>query len=518
MAPRHFPGSGWQLSYASVRGKGHIDGDLPNQDSVKVRSSKHGDVVCAVVSDGAGTAARSQEGSKLATQLICEQMCEAAERLYRSAGLSPGAVRDAFEHCIIRVRESLHARGASLSEFHCTMVAWISTPGGAYIAQIGDSVALSTSFKVIDEAGARQVDFFPGDGCVIYEPQRGEYSNETHFLTEPDWQSQLRISRVPDAVDAVLLMTDGAMDIAVLRGKVFRGFLSNLVAKLQCTPDREARRSTIETWLGAPQTYGVTADDKTLFVAIRPSKHAWTDMPVYLGAPPAPAPRRPGPQKPQAGHPVQARAVAPVRAPQTVTPRAGLAARPWVVPSLLALAVLQSLALAATTPQVKAMLSRHAGNPEVAAASVPAPRAPENSSSAAAASEPAASAVDTSFAAHDASTAVVTNAAGQAPQHGSSSKNDRPHGETAAGREMRSSGEESVTTETERNVPRASGVPGKKPSPTVPPAADRTSSRPQTGSRAERADASTPCAQACANGHASGCSCKDAAHRPQQSR
>lgn len=307
----------WQLSEASARGKAHVDNSLPNQDAVQVVTSANGDIACAVVSDGAGTAARSAEGSRAAADHIALKMCEFGRR-YRDGPLELEAVREELELQIALVRRRLDPQEASLREFHCTLVMWLGTPAGSVIAQIGDSAALATRFAWVNAADGQHADFFPDGGYRLHEVERGEYSNETHFITEPDWRSHLRIALLPADIDAVVLMTDGAMDIAMLNGKVFRGFLSNLVGKLLATPDLASRQATIHAWLDDRQTYGVTGDDKTLFVAVRQQRRAFAGHPVYLGPPDSRPPTTP-PMSPTK-HPATGAVDQPVARPAIAPP------------------------------------------------------------------------------------------------------------------------------------------------------------------------------------------------------
>lgn len=255
----------WLLSEASVRGKGHIDNGLPNQDSVAVRTSADGAIVSAIVSDGAGSALRSAEGSKITAEFMVSWMLQIGEDVH--SGVLPLAqVRDRLMTGIIELRKLLNAKGDSLKDFHCTLVGCLILPSGGMICQIGDSIAFSSKAITVGDNG---VDFFPTDQCKKYEVERGEYSNETHFVTESNWHQHLRIAPLPDTFDSVVMMTDGAMDIATLNGAVFRGFLSNLIGNLLNNDDRERRGSIINEWLADTKTYPVTADDKTIFIAIR---------------------------------------------------------------------------------------------------------------------------------------------------------------------------------------------------------------------------------------------------------
>lgn len=255
----------WLLSEASVRGKGHIDNGLPNQDSVAVRTSADGAIVSAIVSDGAGSALRSAEGSKITAEFMVTWMLHIGEDV--QSGILPLAqVRDRLMAGIIELRKLLIAKGDSIKDFHCTLVGCLILPSGGMICQIGDSIAFSSKAILV---GENEVDFFPPGQTKKYEVDRGEYSNETHFVTESNWHQHLRIEPLPDTFDSVVLMTDGAMDIATLNGVVFRGFLSNLIGNLLNNDDRERRGSIIDEWLADTKTYPVTADDKTVFIAIR---------------------------------------------------------------------------------------------------------------------------------------------------------------------------------------------------------------------------------------------------------
>jgi serine/threonine protein phosphatase PrpC len=256
----------WQISSASVRGKSHLSAGLENQDSIHVDCDDSNEHWCAVVSDGAGTARRSGEGARLTTRLISQHMLVAAASWQRREP-SAAEVTQAFGAAVELVRANLTSMSNELTDFNCTMVAWLATPCSAFVAQIGDSIAISTQFRVPTDGSA--LDFFPPHDSRLYVPDRGEYANETRFLTETDWRDHLRIQRVPEGTDAILLMSDGTMDVVLQGGKVFRGFLSNLVAKLLCETSPSRRDDTIHAWLSDRQTNAVTADDKTLFVAVR---------------------------------------------------------------------------------------------------------------------------------------------------------------------------------------------------------------------------------------------------------
>lgn len=279
----------WLASAASVRGKSHIDSQLPNQDSVVVQYCESADAWVAVVSDGAGTARRAEDGSRETTAAIAQCLMDFL-RAADAGRVEIALFTKTLERGIEGVRAHLSASGSPLHDFHCTLVACLLTRHGGYVASIGDSVTLTSRFAFLPaghQAG-QATDLFPDANTVLHEPDRGEYANETYFLTQADWRAHLYIAPVPSQTDVVVLTTDGAMDVAMSRGRVFRGFLSNLVANLATTESRQQRDEIIGAWLGDSQTFHITGDDKTMVVLLRREAGAMVRPPIFLGSDDAP--------------------------------------------------------------------------------------------------------------------------------------------------------------------------------------------------------------------------------------
>jgi hypothetical protein len=289
--------SPWQLTRATVRGKAHVGADLPNQDWVEVCASADGRIVAGVVSDGAGTAAHAERGSRTTCQLMAPWMLAIGHDM-ASQPHDEAMVHDRVVLGLEHVRASLQASGIALRDQHCTFVACVLTDEAAFVCQVGDSIAICSHFEQASGKGRGEIDFFPDGATHLFEVERGEYANETHFITEPDWRAHLRVRHVATPmIDAMLLMSDGAMEIATTRGKVFRGFLSNLVATLLALEDAGARDTTLNDWLADRRTFPITGDDKTMLVAIRGSCLGMAGAPVYAGetglAPPTQRPALP---------------------------------------------------------------------------------------------------------------------------------------------------------------------------------------------------------------------------------
>lgn len=272
----------WRAAQASVRGKAHIDSNLPNQDSVTLLAAAGEEAWVAVVSDGAGTAIRAADGSREATADIAADLLQFAEaNLYHAPKLVEFST--AVELSIERLRTHLQDSGWPLHDFHCTFVACVAFSHSVFVAYLGDSVALASRFDFAHRKTGRSVDFFPAASTWLYQSRPSEYSNETRFLTESDWRNNLRVDVLPPDTDAVILMTDGAREVAMSGSQVFRGFLSNLVAALARTDSREERDATIRAWLEDKRTYTITGDDKTLVALLSGRRLSSALLPVYMG-------------------------------------------------------------------------------------------------------------------------------------------------------------------------------------------------------------------------------------------
>lgn len=257
----------WLTGAASQRGTGHVKLDLPNQDAFKVKSSSDGNIIAAVVSDGAGSAPKSQHGSSLCVEIMVDVLLFIGEqhpdqlRAAASGDLkAQKSIQDSVANGLQQVRTQLEAKEGPLQEYHHTFTGAVLTPAGGFLAQIGDSPGLVANYAV---RGGGSVDFFAQ--TVIHLPEKGEYANETCFVTQSDWLKNLHLAPIPRGV-ALLLMSDGTGELAISRGSVFRPFIAVLMSRLLQATSSEDRDKIIREGLADPRADEITADDKTLVV------------------------------------------------------------------------------------------------------------------------------------------------------------------------------------------------------------------------------------------------------------
>jgi serine/threonine protein phosphatase PrpC len=264
----------WMIGAASVRGQGHVKIDLPNQDAYEVAMSRDGNSVAAVVSDGAGSALRAGEGASACVKIMIRCLLDIGEK-HRDAvagALNHKAcdqkfIQERITQGLQEVRNFLDSTGQGLQDFHHTFTGTVLTPTGGIVAQIGDSPAIITLAEIVLDATGKhkEVDFFAKH--EVFTPEKGEYANETSFVTQPNWLTNLRyIPFHSDSQRAVLLMSDGAGELAISKGRAFRPFIGTMIHKMINADTRQERDQILHENLAHPQADALTADDKTLVI------------------------------------------------------------------------------------------------------------------------------------------------------------------------------------------------------------------------------------------------------------
>ncbi len=270
--------SSWQVYGASSIGKSHIDSNLPNQDSIYLQKTEHGMV--AVVCDGAGSAKFSQAGAAFFSQSIGKMLLSlGVSRSVSSSGitLDLGQLTQQIIEQLSQIRLDLQSQlpaESSLRDYHTTFTGLlIHSNHQALLVQIGDSPLTTSQFVVRHP----HIDYFTN--LQVYgDDSKNEYVNETHFITQDNWQSFLRVEPIDlSQVDCLALMSDGCADLvfegASVTPKIYRPFFGNLLFNLTQSQCSQQGSAIIEQALGNPATYRLTGDDKSLVVLLKNQQH-----------------------------------------------------------------------------------------------------------------------------------------------------------------------------------------------------------------------------------------------------
>lgn len=195
---------------ASVRGKGHLQSQMPCQDNHKYTYWGNGWGI-AVVSDGAGSAENSQIGSKLVVERASvrfEAVVKAERWIERKQLPSDGEWAQLAYSVLRSVYDDMYMFGNSrhieVKSLNATAIVLIHSPWGILATHIGDG-----------RAGYRNGH---EEWKPVITPHKGDEANQTIFITSQFWgKPSFRMSGrlIPESVvvrepiTAFVLMSDG---------------------------------------------------------------------------------------------------------------------------------------------------------------------------------------------------------------------------------------------------------------------------------------------------------------------
>lgn len=271
---------------ASVRGKGHIQTELPCQDNNKYTYLTKGWGI-AVVSDGAGSASKSQIGSKIVVERATLHFLDVIKEMkWIEHNVLPSNEDWAqIAYSVLRrvyndITDFAQQKDISIKDFGATVIVLIHSPFGILSTHIGDG-----------RAGYRNCD---GEWHSIIAPHKGEEANQTIFITSQFWdRPSFRMSGhlIPESViirekvTGFTLMSDGcentSWQISQMdrnTGKVcdpnqpFQKFFDPLSNTLiQFHNDKIDANKRAEAWysfLDTGKEFSKEVDDKTLILGI----------------------------------------------------------------------------------------------------------------------------------------------------------------------------------------------------------------------------------------------------------
>lgn len=229
---------------ASVAGSSHRRDALPCQDAFAFRIE--GGRVAMAVADGLGSAARADEGARVAVDAACEAL-DAACDLEAAARAMAVAARAALEeHAVLE--------GCDLRDLACTLITVAATVGGAAAAHVGDGAAVVET----------------DDGIALLSPPGpSEYVDEVDPITADGWEERVRVGRLETGVRAVAVLTDGCQRAALRPdGEPSAGFFAPLFSYVAESADPAEAEQDLVTLLDGAKMSEHSDDDKTLVLAV----------------------------------------------------------------------------------------------------------------------------------------------------------------------------------------------------------------------------------------------------------
>jgi hypothetical protein len=193
----------WIAAVDYRQGVSHRRGGVPCQDFGRLLQPDENTVIAAL-SDGAGSAVLSHLGARIAVNAALGHV---GARIAKAPG-SRGAVtslsaEDLFAGVAEAARAALRA-GANDNrvdpdDLACTLTVVALAPNAVMACQVGDGIVVTRMAT--------------GGYTLLVEPKRGEYANETDFVTDPG--ARLRIAAAEGPVRFLSAATDGLLPVSI---------------------------------------------------------------------------------------------------------------------------------------------------------------------------------------------------------------------------------------------------------------------------------------------------------------
>lgn len=216
------------------------------------------EVLLLACSDGAGSASRSEVGSRLACETVL-----AAAAAWIGQGNTPADVQDAhmedwFLEAIHRIADEAAHLQTRPRELACTLLFGMVGDSRSAFAQLGDGAIVIATGE----------DYTP-----VFWPQSGEYANQTYFVTDQETLTRVQYDRFVGPIDEVALFTDGIQSLALhfatqsAHSPFFRPFFARL--RQEPPGERNDLSRSLARFLDSPRVNERSDDDKTLLLATR---------------------------------------------------------------------------------------------------------------------------------------------------------------------------------------------------------------------------------------------------------
>jgi hypothetical protein len=245
----------WFCPTAFVRGSAHVDTGIPCQDYCAVQSFPN-NLVIAALSDGAGSAAFASVGARLSVRFTLDFLSKHAVL----SSLNEQTFHQMFSALIFELQERLHhvsrILNAPVSEVSCTLLSVVAMPDWSAAVQIGDGLVVR---RCANREGYE----------LLFRPYKGEYANETVFLTHPQAPQFVQASFSRNAPRFICLSSDGMERLAlVLKQDAYasQSFFRSLEASTRDIADDVQGSAELEAFLSSERVTKRTNDDTSMIL------------------------------------------------------------------------------------------------------------------------------------------------------------------------------------------------------------------------------------------------------------
>jgi len=249
----------YKYYYSSIKGTSHEKTNTPKQDDLcvscfDVNNTKY---LISAVADGAGTAKHSDISSKHICKFLNKRMSnwlKVNDISTFNQDLMCSWIRQ-FQQILNRyIRMN---KLESIRDFATTILFAVLSDKGNIFVQIGDGA--------ISIGNAKELE------CV-FKPQKGEYANTTHFITESQFDKHIMFKMTSDIVERLAMHTDGIEMISLVNLETpslpfFNPFFDGLVDEPEGL--NVGLCEELSEFLSSDRVNKRTNDDKTLVIAMK---------------------------------------------------------------------------------------------------------------------------------------------------------------------------------------------------------------------------------------------------------
>lgn len=264
----------WRVATATAPGSLHLRERLPNQDAVAYRIVEFGmgEVMIAAVADGAGSASRSDEGSRTAVDAAVTTIVEGiSQQPWVASFIHPAEslARDAIMRAKSEVEHYGRQHGIPFRDLASTLIVAFACNSLITAAQVGDGAVIAFN---IDSGAA----------MTLCEAHSGEYANETTFITSCSKPHEIAYVGHASGYDysALALITDGLQNLALKmpEREAFMGFWKLMLNDLAHTDEPEVVPGRLHAFISGERVRSRTSDDVTVAIAARSSRRPWEEQ------------------------------------------------------------------------------------------------------------------------------------------------------------------------------------------------------------------------------------------------
>lgn len=247
----------WKVIGASAPGTLHQKRGTNCQDAYRFEVLPNGYLIVAVA-DGAGSALNARQGAELAVSTLVSVLHQSlASDQPQSKMMIGETIKAAFTGTHHALTVFAKRNGQPLSSYATTLACAVVADDFLGIGHLGDAV-------LVVKTGSGRLK-------LMNEPQRGEYANDSYFITMNKALDYCHCEVYTEYVESIALTTDGLLRLALRLPtyQPFPDFFKPLFNFVKQSDDLAEAEYELKQFLLSDPVNRRTDDDKTLVLATR---------------------------------------------------------------------------------------------------------------------------------------------------------------------------------------------------------------------------------------------------------